>query len=73
MLLKKKAVISKHKNFISGRKTTAYFNSYQPDTFIRIEKGNCKFDSKIKKALDIHWNKLNLGTKRKHLALILSL
>ena len=53
--------------------TATCFGSYNSLCFKIIEKGNSKFDLKVKKALHINWRKPNLNTQQNHLALILSL
>ena len=51
----------------------AFFDSYNFLCFKIIEKGNAKFDLKIKEALQIHWRKPNLNAQLNHLCLTRSL
>ena len=52
---------------------TPCFDSYNSFCFKIIDKGNSKFDLKIKEALHINWRKPNLNVQQNHLALSLSL
>ena len=53
--------------------TAACFDSYNSLCFKIIDKGNSKFDLKIKGALHINWTKPDLNGEQNHLALTLSL
>ena len=53
--------------------TATCFDSYTSLCFKIIDKVNCKFDLKIKEALDINWRKPHLNEQQNHLALTLSL
>ena len=53
--------------------TALCFYSYNSLSFEIIDKGNSKFDLKIKEALHINWRKPNLNVQQNHLALTLSL
>ena len=63
-----KSHICKHLHF-----TATCFDSYNSLCFKIIDKGNSKFDLKIKDALHINWGKPNLNAQQNHLALTLSL
>ena len=60
--------ISKHLH-----STAAYYDLYNSLCFKIIEKGNSKFDLKIKEALHINRGKPNWNAQQNHLALTLSL
>ena len=64
---------NKSHSFKHLHSTATCFGSYNSLCFKIIEKGNSKFDLKVKKALHINWRKPNLNTQQNHLALILSL
>ena len=49
------------------------FDSYNSLCFKIIDKGNSKFDLKIKEAVHINWIKPNVNAKENHLALTLLL
>ena len=53
--------------------TATSFGSYNSLSFKIIDKGNSKFDLKIKETLHINWRKPNLNAQQNHLALTLSL
>ena len=53
--------------------TATCFDSYNSLCFKIIDKANSKFDSKIKEALHINWQKPNLNAQQNYLALALSL
>ena len=53
--------------------TATCFDSYNSLCFKIIDKANSKFDSKIKEALLINWQKPNLNAQQNYLALALSL
>ena len=63
-----KSNIFKHLN-----STATCFDSYNSHSFKVIDKGNSKFDLKIKEALHIYWRKPNLNAQQNHLAFTLSL
>ena len=62
-----KSHISKHLH-----STAAYYDLYNSLCFKIIEKGNSKFDLKIKEALHINRRKPNWNAQQNHLALTLS-
>ena len=51
--------------------TATCFDSFNSLCFKIIDKGNCKFDLKIKEVLHINWRKPNLNAQQNHLALTL--
>ena len=53
--------------------TPTCFDLYNSLSFKIIDKGNSKFDLKIKEALHIDWRKPNLKAQQNHLSLTLSL
>ena len=53
--------------------TATCFDSYNSLYFKIIDKGNFKFDLKIKEALHINWRKPNLNAQQNHLVLTISL
>ena len=53
--------------------TATCFDSYNSLCLKIIDKGNSKFDLKIKEALEINWRKSNLNAQQNHLALTLLL
>ena len=53
--------------------TATCFDTYNYLCFKIIDKGNSKFDLKIKEALHINWRKTNLNAQENNLALTLSL
>ena len=53
--------------------TPTCFDLYNSLSFKIIDKGNSKFDLKIKEDLYINWRKPNLNAQINHLALILSI
>ena len=58
-----KSHVFKHLNF-----TTTCFDLYNCFSFKIIDKGNCKFDFKIKEALHINLRKSKLNAQQNHLA-----
>ena len=53
--------------------TATRFDSFSSLSFKIIDKGNSKFNLKIKEVLHINWRKPNLNSQPNHLALTLSL
>ena len=53
--------------------TATCFDSYSLFYFKRIDKGNTKFDLKMKGALHINWRKPYLNAQQNHLATVVSL
>ena len=53
--------------------TATCFDAYNSLCFKIIEKGNSKFDLKIKEALHINWRKPDINAQQNHLAPTLSL
>ena len=51
--------------------TATCFDSFNSLCFKIIDKGNCKFDLKIKEVLHVNWRKPNLNAQQNHLALTL--
>ena len=52
--------------------TATCFDSHNSLCFKAIDKGNSKFDLKIKEALYINWSKPNLNAQQNHIAITLS-
>ena len=66
-------VYNKSHIFKQLHSSEACFDSYNCLCFKIIDKGNSKFDLKIKEAIHINWRKPTLNAQQNHLALNLSL